>query len=79
MFMKPSYILLIAVAGLWATSIFFGYIKGLSKTFANTPAVVDSTSLKAQEQQTIEDTKEKQKQMMDGIKQKIQDARNNHQ
>jgi len=76
--MKPSTVLLIAVAGLWATSIFFGYIKGLSKTFSNTPAVVDSSSIKAQEQSTIEDTKEKQKQMMDDIKQKIQDARNNH-
>ncbi|MBF0504659.1 MAG: hypothetical protein HQL14_06100 [Candidatus Omnitrophica bacterium] len=74
--MKAGYILIAAIAGIWATSLFFGYIKSVSKTFLNTPSVVDSSSTKTQVQDTIDDTKYKQKQMMDDIKQKIQDAHN---
>jgi len=67
-------ILVVAFAGLWALSLFCAYISGLSKTFSRTPAAMDSSSLKTQEQKIIQDTKDKQQQMMDDIKQKIQDG-----
>jgi len=67
-------IIIIAVAGLWALGIFLGVIGGLSKTFPHTPAGLDSSAVQSQEQQTIDDTKEKQRQLMDDMKQKMQDA-----
>ena len=58
--MNMGIIILIAIAGLWALGIFLGLIGGLSKTFTHIPAAIDSSSIKSQEQQTIEDTEEKQ-------------------
>jgi len=72
-----NYVIILTVAGLLAASVFFSYIKGIGKTFANNPAIVDSSSTKDQMQKTIDDTKEKQQQMMADIKQKIEDARRN--
>jgi hypothetical protein len=72
--MNLGYILLIIFAGFWVLSLFFGYIGGLSKTFSNTPSAMDSSAIKTQEQKTIDDTKDKEKQMMDDMKQKIQDG-----
>ena len=72
--MNFGIIILIAVAGLWALGIFLGAIGGLSKGFSHTPAAMDSSAIKAQEQKTIDDTEEKRQQMMDDMKQKIQDA-----
>ena len=72
--MNIGIIIIIAFAGLWALGIFLGDIGGLSKTFTHIPAAIDSSSIKSQEQQTIEDTEEKQQKMMDDMKQKIQDA-----
>ncbi len=72
--MNMGIIIVIAIAGLWALSIFFGIIGGLSKTFTHTPASLDSSSIKSQEQKTIEDTKDKQQKLMDDIKQKMEDS-----
>ena len=73
--MNLGYILIIIFAGFWVLSLFFGYIGGLSKTFSNTPSAIDSSAIKTQEQKTIDDTKDKQKQtVMDDMKQKIQDG-----
>ena len=73
--MNMGIIIAIALAGLWALGIFFGLIGGLSKTFTHTPAAIDSSSIKSQEQQTTEQTKEKEQKLMDDIKQKMEDAR----
>jgi len=35
---------------------------------------MDSSAIKTEEQKTIDDTKDKEKQMMDDMKQKIQDG-----
>lgn len=67
-------IIVIAIAGIWALGIFFGVIGGVSKTFTQTPAGMDSSSIKSQEQQTIDDTEEKRRKLMDDMKQKMQDA-----
>jgi hypothetical protein len=72
--MNMGIIIIIAVAGLWALGIFLGLIGGISKTFTHVPAAIDSSSIKSQEQKTIEDTEEKRQKLMDDMKQKIQDA-----
>jgi len=71
--MNFGIIIVIAVAGIWALGIFFGLIGGLSKSFTHSPAAMDSTSVKTQEQKIIDDTKDKQQKMMDDIKQKMAD------
>ena len=54
--------------------IFFGLIGGLSKTFNHPQAsAIDSSATKDQEEQSIEDTKEKQQKLMDDMKQKMED------
>jgi uncharacterized protein YoxC len=73
--MNIGIIIVIAIAGLWTLGIFLGVIGGLSKTFAHIPAAIDSSSIKSQEQQTTEQTKEKEQKLMDDIKQKMEDAR----
>lgn len=72
--MNMGIIIMIAVACLWAIGIFMGIIGGLSKPFAHSPAAMDSSDIKSQEQKSIEETEAKRKQMMDDIKQKMQDA-----
>lgn len=72
--MNMGIIILVAVAGLWALGIFLGVIGGLSKTFSHNSPTIDSSAVKSQEEQTIQDTKEKQQKMMDDVKQKMQDA-----
>ncbi len=73
--MNIGIIIVIAIAGLWALGIFLGFIGGLSKTFTPTPpAAINSSSIKSQERQTIEDTETKRQKLMDDMKQKIQDA-----
>ena len=72
--MNIGIIIVIAVAGLWALGIFLGAIGGLSKTFTHIPATIDSSSVKSQEQQTAEQTKEKEQKLMDDMKQKREDA-----
>ena len=67
-------IIVIAVAGLWALGIFLGVIGGFSKTFSHSPAAMDSSSVKSQEEQSIQDTEEKRQRLMDDMKQKMQDA-----
>lgn len=76
--MNMGIIIIIAIAGLWALGIFFGAIGGLTKPFSNVPSGVDSSSTKTQEQQTIEDTQERQKAMMEDMKQKMRDAGHNY-
>jgi hypothetical protein len=77
--MNVIIIIFIAVAGIWGLGIFFGVIGGLSKTFSVAPEVNDSSSVKSQEQQFIDDTQDKQKAMMDEMKQKIEDATHKNQ
>ncbi len=72
--MNMGIIIVIAIAGLWALGIFWGVIGGLSKAFTHTPAAIDSSSIKSQEQQTIEDTEAKRQKLMDDMKQKMEDA-----
>ena len=73
--MNAGIILLIAVGIIWVLGIFLGAIGGLSKTFKTTPTMIDSSSIKSQQQQTIADTEEKRQKLMDDMKQKIEDAR----
>jgi len=73
--MNMGIIIVIAVIGLWALGVFFGAIGGLGKAFTHTPAAVDSSDIKAREQQTIDDTKDKQQKMMDDMKQKMEDMK----
>ena len=72
--MNAGIIILIAIAGLWALGIFLGAIGGFSKTFSRIPAAMDSSSIKSQEEQTIQDTEEKRKRLMQDMKQKMEDA-----
>jgi hypothetical protein len=72
--MNIGIIIVIAIAGVWALGIFLGLIGSLSKPFTHNSAVIDSSAVKSQEQQTIQDTEAKRKKMMDDIKQKIEDA-----
>ena len=72
--MNMGIIIVIAIAGLWALGVFLGVIGGLSKTFTHTPATLDSSSIKSQEHQTIEDTEAKRQKMMDDMKEKIHAA-----
>ena len=73
--MNMGIIIVIAVLGLWALGVFFGAIGGLTKAFTHTPGAADSSAIKAQEQQTIDDTKDKQQKMMDDMKQKMEDMK----
>lgn len=70
--MNMGIIILIAILALWGLGVFLGAIGGLTKPFAH-PAAIDSSDVKAQEQKTIEETQEKQKAMMDDMKQKEDD------
>jgi hypothetical protein len=76
--MNMGIIIIIAIAGLWAIGVFLGAIGGLSKSFTHTPAAMDSSEIKSREQQIIDDTEAKRKQMMDDMKQKIRDSQNKY-
>jgi hypothetical protein len=76
--MNMGIIIIVAIAGLWAIGVFLGVVGGLSKTFTHNPAAMDSSDIKAQAQQSIDDTEAKRKQMMDDMKQKMQDAQNKY-
>ena len=71
--MNIGIVIFIAIAGLWALGILLGFIGGLSKTSAHTPAAIDAASIQSQQHQTIEDTEEKRKKLMDDMKQKMED------
>ena len=66
-------IIVIVIAGIWALGVFLGLIGSFSKPFSHAPAAVDSSDIKIQEQKTIDDTKDKQQQEMDDMKQKLRD------
>ena len=73
--MNMGIISVIAIAGIWVLGIFFGLIGGVSKTFTQPPSSgIDSSAVKSQEQQTIQETQEKQQKLMADMKQKMQDA-----
>ena len=72
--MNIGIIIIIAIAGIWALGIFLGVIGGLGKSFTHTPSALDSSDIKSQEQQTIDDTEAKRQKLMDDMKQKIQDG-----
>jgi hypothetical protein len=73
--MNFGIIIVLALGALWALGIFLGVIGGFSKNFAHTAPTLDSSDVKSQQEDTIEQTKEKQKQLMDDLRQKMQDAR----
>jgi len=71
--MNLGIIIVIAVLGLWALSVFFGVIGGFSKAFNHSQTTIDSSDIKEQQQNTIEDTQEKQKEFEQDMKDKMQD------
>ncbi len=73
-------IILCIVGGLWGLSIFLGFVGGMSKSFKNTPSSVSAQSEKTrkQQQETAEETRLKQRQLMEDMKQKISDGRNKY-
>jgi len=72
--MNFGIIIVIAIAALWALGVFLGAIGSMSKAFTHTPAAMDSSNIKSQAQQSIDDTEEKRQKLMDDMKQKIEDA-----
>ena len=72
--MNFGIIIVIAIAALWAIGVFLGVIGGVSKAFTHSPAAMDSSAVKSQEQKSIEDTEERRQKLMDDMKQKIEDA-----
>jgi hypothetical protein len=71
--MNIGIFIVIAIAAIWAIGVFLGAVGGLSKSFSNTPSAMDSSSVKAKQQQFIEDTESNRKQAMESMKQKITD------
>jgi hypothetical protein len=71
--MNIGIIIVIVVAGIWALGVFLGVIGGISKPFWHNSAVLDSSSIKSEEQKTIEDTQDKQQKLMEDMKQKMRD------
>ena len=76
--MNFGIIIIIAIAAIWALSIFLGLIGGIFKTPPPTPAAMDSSEIQSQEQQTIDETEAKRQKMMDDIKQKMEDSGKNY-
>jgi hypothetical protein len=76
--MNMGIIIIIAIGGLWAIGVFLGVIGGFSKAFTHTPTAMDSSAIKTQAQQSIDETEEKRKQMMEDMKQKMEDAQNKY-
>ena len=72
--MNMGIIIVIALLALWGLGVFLGIVGGLSKPFSNNTSPFDSSSIKSQEQQTIEETKAKQQKMMEDMKDKMRDA-----
>lgn len=72
--MNMGIIIIVAIIGLWALGIFFGAIGGLTKPFKNNTPVIDSTLVKDQEQKSIDETEAKRQQLMDDMKQKMEDS-----
>ncbi|MDE2027302.1 MAG: hypothetical protein KGK03_02060 [Candidatus Omnitrophica bacterium] len=68
--MNFGIIIIIVVAGMWALGMLWG---GLNKSFSHAPAAIDSSAVKTEAQQSIDQTKEKQRELMDSMKQKIED------
>ncbi len=76
--MNLGIIIIIAVAAIWALGVFLGVIGGLSKPFSHQSQAIDSSQVKSQEQQTIEDTEAKRQKLMDDMKQKEQDMKQHY-
>ena len=64
---------MIIISAVWGLAVFFGAIKGLSKSFQPAPSSLDSSDVQSQEQKTIDETQQKQKQLMDDLQQKMKD------
>ena len=73
--MNLGIIIVVAVIGLWALGIFMGAIGGFTKSFKNNSPAIDSSSVKDQEQKSIDDTEAKRQKLMDDMKQKIDDMK----
>lgn len=72
------FLLILGVVGaLWGLTIFLGFVTGVGKTFQKTPdsVSVQSEQLKDQGQQSAEDARIRQKELMDSLKQKMSDHR----
>ena len=74
--MNIGVIILIAIAGILGFRVFFwgSSVELYPNPSRTPPAAMDSSLIKSQEQQTIEDTEAKRQKMMDDMKQKIEDA-----
>jgi len=72
--MNFGIVIVIAIIAIWALGIFLGAIGGFTKNFSHNQDAIDSSSVKDQEQKTIDDTEAKRQKMMDDMQQKIEDA-----
>ncbi len=70
-------IVLAVVGTLWGLAIFLGVVTGVGKTFQKTPesVSVQSEKIKNKSQQSAEDARIRQKELMDSLKQKMSDHR----
>ena len=71
--MNLGIIILIVILGLWGLGIFFGAIGGMAKAFHQPSSPTDSTTLQQREHQSIQDTNDKQKELMQDMKDKMDD------
>jgi hypothetical protein len=70
--------LLIIFAAFWVLALSLSFITGLQKVFrlqSDTPSTLNSVQIRSKEKRFIEETKDKQKQLMENYKQKLQDYR----
>lgn len=65
--------IMVALAAIWIIGIFLGIVTGASKTFKETPANIYNASIKERQQEIVDDSNEKRQEMMDNIRQKIED------
>ena len=72
--MNLTVIILCIVGGLWVLGVFVGYIGSMGKSFQKNPATaLQSSTIKKKQSETAEETRLKQQEYMDSIKQKISD------
>ena len=72
--MNFTWIVLLVIGMLCALGLFLGYIGGMGKSFKDKTPGIDSSAVKSQQRQTIEETERKRQQYMDDMKQKISDG-----
>jgi hypothetical protein len=64
-----SVIILSIVAAIIAFGLFFGYLRGVGKSFQKTPtSSIQSSKLKDQQREAVEETRRRQRQLMEDLK-----------